>query len=203
MKKKKFIYTSLITVTLLSACGSTTKEKEETKAIVEETVKTVKNQQKSDDFREQLKAQEPATEAQFQNWLPENIANFNRKEFTKTRISQDNIASAGAIYNNENDTKNLEIKIVDGASKDGLLAIQSHYMAQTLELNNVKPSQHEKTYEKNGLKVLETYVKKDEFYRVSFLYNMRFGITIENNGLSYDEVWQVIDALDLKRLNSL
>jgi hypothetical protein len=32
---------------------------------------------------------------------------------------------------------------------------------------------------------------------------MRFGITIESNGLDYDEVWQAIAALNLKKLNKL
>jgi hypothetical protein len=183
-----------------ASCDSDSKKN---KTSSEETVKTVKSQKKSGDFRENLKFQDPATEAQFQNWLPKSIGAFKRSQFTKTRISQKDIASAGAIYTHDDDTKKLEIKIVDGASKDGLLAIQSHYMAQTLELNNVKPSKYDKTYENNGLKVLESYVKQDSFYRVSFLHNMRFGITIESNGLSYDEVWQVIMALDLNKLNSL
>lgn len=200
MQKLKIIIPILLITCCLLSCGNDSKEN---KSIIKETVKTVQSQKNGDDFRARLEATAPATEAQFKDWLPKNVGELNRTEFTKTRISQEDIASAGAMYKDGADLKKLEIKIVDGASKDGLLAIQSHYMAQTLELNNIKPSKYEKTYEKNGLKVLESYVKKDEFYRVSFLYAMRFGITLESNGLSYDEVWQAVGALDLNKLNSL
>jgi hypothetical protein len=200
MKRFNYAMTILFMGILFMSCDNNTKEN---KSIIAESVKTAKNINKSEDFRERLKATEPATEAQFKDWLPSNIAGIERTEFSKIRGSQSDIATAGAIYENESKTKKLEITIADGASRDGLLAIQSHYMAQTLELNNTKPSRYEKTYEKNGLKILETYVKKDEFYRVSFLYDMRFGITIESNGLDYDEVWQAIAALNLKKLNKL
>lgn len=184
----------------LFCCGD---DKTKNKQIIQETVKTVKEIPKTNDFRAQLKATMPATEVQFKDWLPTSINRFKRTEFMNIRGSQNDIATAGAIYGNEDSTKKLEIKIADGASKDGLLAIQSHYLAQTLEINNVKPSHYEKTYEKNGLKVLENYVKKDSFYRVSFLYAMRFGITIESHGLDYDELWQTITMLDITKLNSL
>lgn len=170
--------------------------------IINESVKVVKNSKNAEDFRDHLKVTEPATEAQFQHWLPVQLGELKRIEFTESQIPQKDIASAGAVYKNNTDKK-LIVSIVDGASKDGLLAIQSHYMAQTLQINNEKPSQYQKTYEKNGLKVLETYVKQDNFYRVSFLYAMRFGITLESYGLSYDAVWQSIAMLDLKQLDHL
>ncbi|MTE26070.1 hypothetical protein [Winogradskyella ouciana] len=190
----------LITLTICS-CGNDAKKEKEGREVIAQTKKVVKEVPKSNDFREQLKATDPATEAQFQNWLPENLGDFKRSEFTKTRISQNDIASAGAIY--VNGDKRLELAIVDGASKDGLLAINSHYMAQNLKLDNTNASGYEKTYERNSLKVLETYIKKDNFYRALFLYNMRFGIKIESHGLNNDELWQVIDTLNLEKLNDL
>ncbi|QIE58885.1 hypothetical protein G5B37_04700 [Rasiella rasia] len=191
------IFILLLFTSFLVSCKT---EAEKNKTIIEETVKTVKSNTTGDAFRDRLKAQEPATESQLKDWLPKSIYTFRRTEFMKIRGSQSDIATAGAIYSNGDINKKLEIKIADGASKDGLLAIQSHYMAQTLELNNVKPSKYEKTYEKNGLKVLETYVQKDAFYRVSFLYDMRFGITIESTGLTYEELWEAIGALELNKL---
>lgn len=191
----------LIVILLLSlwSCNNSTKEN---KDIIKETVKAVKEIPKTNDFRERLKATEPATEAQFQNWLPIILGDLKRTEFTSTRISQNDIASAGAIYTN-GDNKKIILTIVDGASKDGLLAIQSHYMAQNTALNSTKTSGYEKTYEHNGLKVLETYVKDSGFYRVLYLYNLRFGITLESHGLSYDELWQVISEIDFNKLNTL
>lgn len=76
-------------------------------------------------------------------------------------------------------------------------------MAQNIKINSKKTAGYEKTYELNGLKVLETYVKKDNFYRKLFLYDMRFGITVESYGLSNDELWELIKSLDNSKLNEL
>ncbi|RKF02837.1 hypothetical protein C8N26_2687 [Tenacibaculum lutimaris] len=189
-------------ILLLFFIWSCNTNKKESKEILQETVKAVKKAPKSNDFRERLKTTEPATEAQLKNWLPENLGNFKRETFTTSRISQNSIASAGAIYKNDENQK-LEITIVDGASKDGLLAINTHYMAQNMKINSNKASGYEKTYERNGLKVLETYAKKDNFYRVLFLYDMRFGITLKSYNLSNDELWSLIDKLDKSELNNL
>ncbi len=91
------------------------------------------------------------------------MSDFKRETFTTSH----NIASSGAIYKNDENHK-LDISIVDGASKDGLLAINTHYMAQNMKHSNTNSSGHEKTYERNGLKGLETCIKKDNFYRVLF-----------------------------------
>lgn len=179
-----------------------TKTAQEEKNIPEEKSKTVKEKPLTGDFRERLKATEPATEAEFQNWLPESLGELTRIEFTTTRISQDDIASAGAIYKN-GDVKKLELSIVDGASKDGLLAINSHYIAHNSELSSTNHSGYEKTYVHKGLKALETYVKYNNFYRILLLHNTRFGITIESYGLSHDELWSVIEQINFETLNEL
>lgn len=196
---KTATYIIVLLGSFLLSCNSTNKENQ---AAIKETVKSVKELPKTNDFRDHLKATEPATEAQLKNWLPTQLGELKRMDFTMSRISQNDISSAGAQYKNGNH-KTLELTIVDGASKDGLLAIQTHYLAQNTELNNTKASKYEKTYEKNGLKVLETYVKKDDFYRVLFLYDMRFGITVESHGLTYDEVSDAIAQLNLKSLNDM
>ncbi len=183
----------------LFSCGG---DKSKNKQIIQKTVKVVKETPKTNDFREHLKMTEPATETQFQNWLPTNLENFKRAEFTTSRISQNDIASAGAIYT-DGDGKKLELTIVDGASKDGLLAINSHYMAQTMKFSSEKSSGYQKTYENKELKVLETYVEKDNYYEVKFLVDMRFGITIVSLGINHDKLWDVISTLDLKSLNAM
>ena len=76
-------------------------------------------------------------------------------------------------------------------------------MAQTMKFSSEKSSGHQKTYENKGLKVLETYVAKDSYYEVKFLYNMRFGITLVSRGLSYDELWKIITELELDNLKNL
>ena len=185
---------------MFSACNTSTKE---SKSIIEDATKTVKNVQKAEDFRERLEAMNPATEAELKNWLPHKIGDFKRTEFGNSHAPQNEIASAEGIYKDDTTDQKISIKIVDGASKSGLIAINSHYMAQNLKIENVKKSGHEKTYEHNGLKVLETYVQKSSFYRISFLYDMRFGITIETYHLSHEELWQVITSLNLKQLKQL
>lgn len=187
-------------IVLFGACNSSSKE---SKSIMEETTKTVKNVQKAEDFRERLKAMDPATEAELKNWLPTAIGDFNRTEFGTSHVPQNEIASAEATYTIGDNDKKLVLRIVDGASKSGLIAIGSHYMAQNLDIDNVKNSGHEKTYEKNGLKVLETYVKKISLYRINFLYDMRFGITVEGYHLNQDELWQIIDKLKVEQLRTL
>lgn len=189
----------MLLLTLMS-CNNSTKEN---KVIIQETIKTVKETPKINNFRERLKATKPATESQFKNWLPTNLGDFKRMEFTKSRISQNDIASAGAIYKNNDTTKKIEITIVDGASKEGLLAINSHYMAQTMKFSSKKSSSYQKTYENNGLKVLETYVEKDSYYEVKFLVDMRFGITVVSLGINHDALWRAISELDIEKLNSL
>lgn len=192
---------NILVLLLFWSCGNNPQKNKEGQAVITQTKKIVKETPKTTDFRERLKVTRPSTETQLQNWLPAQLENLKRTEFTKSRISQKDIASAGAIYTNGE--KKIELTIVDGASKDGLLAINSHYMAQNLKLNTTNESGYEKTYEYNGLKVLETYVKENGFYRVLFLYNMRFGITIESHGLNNDGLWQVIEILNLDELNGL
>lgn len=198
----KWFNDSIVMLLLLMFCSCNNNTKEST-AIIKETVKTVKETPKVDDFRERLKATEPATEMQLQNCLPTNLNGFKRIEFTKSRISQSDIASAGAIYKNSDATKKIEITIVDGASQDGLLAINPHYMAQTMKFSSKKSSGYQKTYENNSLKVLETYVENDSYYDVKFLVDMRFGITVVSLGINHDALWDIISTLDLNKLNTL
>ena len=190
---------AIVTLAFFLGCNSKT---EQDKKIIKEVTKMVKEKPKTEDFRERLKTTTPASEKQLQSILPTTLGSLERTEFTKSRISQNDIASAGAIYT-DGTNKKIIVSIVDGASKDGLLAIQTHYMAQTLELNSIKSSGHEKTYEKNGLKILETYVKKDEFYRISYLYDMRFGVTLETHKLPREALDQIIEQLNLNELKNL
>ncbi|MDT0555200.1 hypothetical protein [Patiriisocius hiemis] len=192
-------FLTILFLFLFFGCNTKTKKEKET---IKEVTEMVKEKPKTKDFRERLEATSPASEKQLQSILPTTLGGLKRIEFTKSRISQNDIASAGAIYT-DGTNKKIEVSIVDGASKDGLLAINTHYMAQTLELNSVKSSGHEKTYEKNGLKVLETYVKKDEFYRVSFLYDMRFGVTLETHKVPREALEQIIEQLNLNKLKNL
>jgi hypothetical protein len=196
----KLVYIiTLAFISLLWSCNSKTAKEKNTPI---EKTKTVEEQPLTGDFREQLKATEPATEQQFQSWLPERLGDFTRVEFTKSRVQQSDIASAGAIYKN-GDAKKIELSIVDGASKDGLLAINSHYIAHNSELSSNNGSGFEKTYEHNGLKALETYSKNDNFYRILLFHNTRFGITIESYGISHEELWNAIDQIELETLNKL
>ncbi len=190
---------AIVTLAFFLGCNS---ETEQDKKTTKEVTKMVKEKPKTEDFRERLKTTTPASEKQLQSILPTTLGSLERTEFTKSRISQNDIASAGAIYT-DGTNKKIIVSIVDGASKDGLLAIQTHYMAQTLELNSIKSSGHEKTYEKNGLKILETYVKKDEFYRISYLYDMRFGVTLETHKLPREALDQIIEQLNLNELKNL
>ena len=200
MKNLKLISVLFIFLGLFS-CDNNSKDNER---ILGESMKTLKKVNKAEDFRERLKALEPVTEQALKNWFPKNLNGYTLTDFFNFRGSQKEIAQVAGIYYQDNDTNTkLQIHIADGASNSGLLAIQSHYMAQNLEMDNSRDSGYEKTYEKNGFKVLETYVKKDDFYRVLFLYDMRFGVTVESNGLSYDELWQTIEVLDLEKLKKL
>ncbi len=197
----KLLYiVTLAFFSLIWSCNSKTTQEE--KNFPEEKAKTIKEKPLTGDFRQQLKATEPATEKEFQEWLPERLGEFTRVEFTKSRISQSDVASAGAIYTN-GDAKKIEISIVDGASKDGLLAINYHYIAHNSELSNTNGSGYEKTYVHNGLKALETYSKNDNFYRILLLHNTRFGITIESYGVNHEELWNAIDQIKLEKLNEL
>ena len=76
-------------------------------------------------------------------------------------------------------------------------------MAQTMKFSSEKSSGYQKTYENKELKVLETYVEKDNYYEVKFLVDMRFGITIVSLGINHDKLWDVISTLDLKSLNAM
>ena len=107
--------------------------------------------------------------------------------------------SALAVYKNED--KVIRVQIMDGSTEKGKSEIRQHSKIATENINSESEYGYEKTLEHNGMKAKEEFLKGANEYMIKFLYHEKYGVSVKSNAESAEEIWNVIDQLQLDKLN--
>jgi len=201
----------LIVLIAMSACfGSCMGKIKEAKENMEEAGdgfknmnKAVKEMKKASEDIKDLQNKEPLTNDDFKSWMPESIAGMERTGYKTGTAGMANIASAEATYKNEDKSKSITVAVIDGAGPTAAFAVASFRLITAMDMEQENESGYEKTVKKEGFKALEKYRKTNGNTEITFLYDERFGVSVNANDMTPDEVWDLVDNLDLKKLSKM
>lgn len=97
-----------------------------------------------------LKALTPVSNEVLKAVLPETLVDMKRKSLRVGEMSAMGVASASAEYENADDTKSLDINIIDGAGESGSGMASLMFFGFTTEREEITENGFEKTTEING-----------------------------------------------------
>lgn len=149
-----------------------------------------------------LKALTPVSNEVLKAVLPENLVDMKRKSLRVGEMSAMGVASASAEYENADDTKSLDINIIDGAGESGSGMASLMFLGFTTEREEITENGFEKTTEINGKRALvkeETYNGEVDS-EIKWIHDERFIIELKADGYTLDELTQLFKNLDLSAL---
>ena len=112
------------------------------------------------------------------------------------------VASASAEYENADDTKSLDINIIDGAGESGSGMASLMFFGFTTEREEITENGFEKTTEINGKRALvkEETDNGEVDSEIKWIHDERFIIELKADGYTLDELTQLFKNLDLSAL---
>lgn len=222
MKKTYLIIVSTVLVFMHLSCKKETREKlKQAKQSVSNVTTMTKNAEEVKENLEKLKNATPLTNDQLKAWLPKELEGMTRTSFktgsgafagistlegkfdtpgTPTQIKD---ASGKRIANP--DKKTFSLILYDGAGPSGGMMISSIQMVTKMDIEEETEYKHKKTVIVNGIRAIQTLNKpRGPSYPVKialqFVYNKRFGFTLNSTNMTEEETWEVFEKLDVDKL---
>lgn len=205
--KFKCIILLIFTASCFSSCIGKIKEAKENMedagSGLKNMNKAVKEMKKAGADMKELQDKEPLTNENFKTWMPESVGGMERTGYKTGVAGYANIASAEATYKNEDKSKSLTVSVIDGAGPTAAFAVAAFRMAAAIDMEEQDEYGYKKTVKREGFKAMETYRNSGEKTEIMFLYDNRFGVNINASGMDADDVWGLVDNLDLKKLSKM
>lgn len=142
----------------------------------------------------------PLTNDQWKAWMPKTLDGMKRTAYTIGGAGFVKINSLHATYANIDQSKKIEMTVVDGADSLGASLIGMARMGLSVEYEKEDQKHIEKSVEKNGHKAQVKYQKDNSRSSIKFIQSDRFLITVEGDSVKIDELWEVVDELDVEEL---
>ncbi|MBT8262105.1 MAG: hypothetical protein KJO05_04730 [Bacteroidia bacterium] len=194
MKKLLLI---LAMVGAFMACENPVSKKiKETKETVSNTRKAVKEMEKVQEDMEELKNEEPLTNEELKEWLPDEINGMKRTGYKAGQTAYLQIAQVEATYQNEDKSKKLKIQVMDGAGEMGAAATAGMRILFSQDFEEEDEYKVRRTTKKDGNKVIEEYRKDGSRSEVQFMQDDRFYIQVTGTNMDLDETWDAIAEMD-------
>lgn len=218
MKKIKVILAaSVVSAGLTYACGGNNGEKnqdsEENKSVIGQVTESVgalkelsKLEQYGKDLEKRvndLKGLTPVSNDVLKAVLPETLADMKRKSLRVGEMTAMGIASASAEYENADDTKSVDIKIIDGAGESGSGMASLMFFGFSTDREEITENGFEKTTDIDGKRVLvkeETQHNGDVDSEIKWIHDERFIIELDADGYTLDELIRLFRNLDFSAL---
>jgi hypothetical protein len=136
----------------------------------------------------------------WQSWAPpKELSNFSLIRFITDPFKLQGLNSTTARY--EKGAEFITVQIVDGSSEKGKREIRDHLEIAELERDYSSEYGYEKTIQRNGVKAKEEYLAPPAGqYLIKFLLKEKYGVSVKSNMENVEEIWRIIDQLDLKNL---
>jgi hypothetical protein len=211
MKKQLLIPTLLIGCSLFFACGSSTKNTDESEAeepgVVEnisnvgEAVKGLSGLEKAmKDVEAQtnaLKAKTPVRNDDLKNVLPETLDGLKRISIRVGENSSLGISSANATYENEDGSKTLDISIMDGAGEAASALTGLAFYGYNTDSEEITENTKERTTDFKGQRAKLTEEKyEDEITsKIEWIHKKRYLMSMEGKGYTIDQVGDLMDKI--------
>ncbi|HET7361368.1 MAG TPA: hypothetical protein VFI78_05485 [Salinimicrobium sp.] len=138
------------------------------------------------------------TNDELKSLLPEEVAGMKRTGYSTGKLKIMNIASINGTYANEDKSKEVSVKIVDGAGESGALVLSGKYMLFSRDFERESETEMEKSTTQNGTKAVVRHNKTNNNSTIQFMQNDRFYVEVHATNMSLEETWEFIEALDLE-----
>ncbi len=197
---KKLLFAVFVITTFIACENPVTKKIKETKENVSNTTKAVKELNKMQDDIKELQKEEPLTNEELKEWLPDEVDGMKRISFKAGQMGMVQIASIEATYANEDKSKKFKIEVIDGAGQMGAAATAGMRMLFSQEFEEENEYKIRRTVKKNGVKAVEEYRKDNGRSTIEFMEEGRFYIKATGTNMDVDETWDAIGELDTEDL---
>lgn len=189
---------------LMFSCGKDNpvskkiEQAKEAKENISNAGKVIKESQNFQQDIERLTALDPLTNAEFKEWMPEEVNGMTRNSFKAGETSMLQISSAEASFSDEEKTKRFGVTITDGAGAMGASAISSLSMSLKMSMEEEDESGYRKTMDRKGERVMEEY--RNENTKIQLVTKGRYWLEATGDGMTPEETWKAVDALKLDKL---
>ncbi|RMA66240.1 hypothetical protein [Ulvibacter antarcticus] len=198
----KKLFLSILACSILLGCDNPVSKKiKEAKENVSNTTRAVKEMTNLQDDIEELQNVEPLTNEDLKKWLPDEIDGMKRISYKAGQMGMVQIASAEAVYANEDKTRKFKIEVIDGAGQMGAAATAAMRIMFTQEFEEESEYKTRRTTTKNGVKAIEEYRKNNNSSTIEFMKDKRFYLKATGTNMSLEETWDAIDDLDADDLS--
>lgn len=140
----------------------------------------------------------PKTNDELKALLPEQVTGMKRTGYSTGKLNIMNIASINGTYANEDKSKEVSVKIIDGAGESGAVVLSGKYMLFSRDFERESETEMEKSTTHNGTKAVVRYNKTNNNSTIQFMQNDRFYVEVDASNMSLEETWEFIEALDLE-----
>jgi hypothetical protein len=193
---KKLLLILAIVGAFMACENPVSKKIKETKETVSNTRKAVKEMEKVQEDMEELKNEEPLTNEELKEWLPDEINGMKRTGYKAGQTAYLQIAQVEATYQNEDKSKKLKIQVMDGAGEMGAAATAGMRILFSQDFEEEDEYKVRRTTKKDGNKVIEEYRKDGSRSEVQFMQDDRFYIQVTGTNMDLDETWDAIAEMD-------
>ncbi|WP_339610389.1 hypothetical protein [uncultured Planktosalinus sp.] len=198
--KKGILFFAIIM--FLSACkdNPVVKKAKEAKDNVVNTNNIIKESTKIQDDIKKLSETTPLSNDEMKSWLPDEVDGMKRTAFKTGAMGMMKIASVEATYSTEEKGKSFKIEVIDGAGEMGAMATAGLRMAFSTEFEEEDEFKSRKTVTKNGIKAIEEFDKRRNRSVIQLMQDNRFYVKATGNDMKIDDLWNLIDEIDLDNL---
>lgn len=189
---------------LMFSCGKDNpvskkiEQAKEAKDNISNAGKVIKESQNFQQDIERLSALEPLTNAEFKEWMPEEVNGMKRNSFKAGETAMLQISSAEAGFSDEEKTKRFNLTITDGAGAMGASAISGLSMSLKMSTEEEDESGYKKTMDRNGVRAMEEY--RNENTKIQLILKGRYWVEATGDNMTPEETWKAVDALKLDKL---
>ena len=215
MKRKNLLLTLIISAAILTSCGGNSNNDnttEEDKGILEQVSgaaeslkglsKLEEQAKKMEERTNELKSLTPVSNDVFKAVLPENFEGLVRKSLNLGDMSAFGFAQGEASYRNEESTKDISVRIMDGAGEGASAIISLVMLGINADKEEITETGFEKTAEIDGQRAIiseETY-NDEKNSSIQAIYADRFLINLDGRGYSLEELTAFYKKLNLSGL---
>lgn len=135
--------------------------------------------------------------------IPETVLGLKTINLSAGDASMMNLSSAEAVYNTDDQSKNVKITVMDGTGKTGSSMVTLMMMTMNTTSEKTTEDGFEKNGEFNGVKTKISETKSGEQVNseINYLVAKRFMLTIISRGYTVEELKNVMNDGSLSSLN--
>lgn len=216
MKKQYLVASLLLGCSLFIACGNSNNSSEEgeteEKGALEKlsdagnAIQSLSGMEKAmkevEKHTTALKTKTPVNNDELKKVFPESLDGLKRTSISVGEMNVMNIATASADYANEDNSKTININIMDGAGEEASSLTALAFYGYNMDSEKITEDSSQKTTEYKGhrAKLTESKYNDETSSTIEWIHKNRYLMKIEGEGFTIDQVGNFMDKLDLGKL---